>query len=348
METKERKRTPGSERQRPNAPRQRTQERPRAADASRRPRAAAGAATQPARRKAGSANTGRRRTMTSAANRRTAPVKQPTPDVVYVQPTPFNKYRFLLQLATVVAVVLALLFGMSIFFKVKTVTVVGNEKYTAWDIRQASGIQDGENLLTISEPKISSKIRAALPYVDYIRIGIKLPDTVKIEIVELDVVYAAEATDGSWWLIRSDGEVIEKTNSGDAGQHTKILGIQLENPKQGEKAMAAQPSQTDENGETLPVTQLASEQLNVAISIAQFLEGSGVIGEAASIDVSNPNGLELWYGERYQVMLGDAMELGYKIRSMKSAIDQMGDYQSGILDVSFTVWPEEVGYTPFS
>ena len=73
-----------------------------------------------------------------------------------------------------------------------------------------------------------------------------------------------------------------------------------------------------------------------------------MIGGAASINVEKPGDLEIWIGERYQVTLGDSMELGHKIRSMKSAIDQMGDYQSGILDVSFTTWPDEVGYTPFS
>ena len=278
---------------------------------------------------------------------RRAPVKQPSPEVVYTQPGPFNKYRFILYLATVVAVVLAVMFGMSIFFKVATVTVAGHEKYTAWDIRQASGIQDGENLLSISEPRITGNIRSKLPYIDKVRVGIKLPDTVKIEVVELDVVYAVEATDGSWWLMRSDGGLVEKTNDADAGQHTKILGVQITDPVVGQQAVAAQPQQTGEDGETVPVTVLASEQLQTAVSIAQFLESSGVIGEAASLNVADLGNLELWYGERYQVTLGDTMELGYKIRSMKSVIDQMGDYQSGILDVSFTTWPEEVGYTPF-
>lgn len=300
-------------------------------------RSRAGTASPQARRAAAS----RTRTRTNAA------VKQPSPEVVYTQPAPFNKYRFLLYLATVIAVVLAVLFGMSIFFKVATVTVAGNEKYSAWDIRQASGIQDGENLLSISEPKLSSNIRSKLPYIDKVRIGIKLPDTVKIEVVELDVVYAVEATDGSWWLMRSDGALVEKTNDADAGQHTKILGVRITEPEIGQQAVAEQPQQTGEDGETIPVTVLASEQLQTAVSIAQFLEGSGVIGEAASIDVEDLGDLELWYGERYQVTLGDTMELGYKIRSMKSVIDQMGDYQSGILDVSFTTWPEEVGYTPF-
>ncbi len=325
------------------------------------PAGTAGRRTATAPRSAGASNTKRtngggtgtqvrRRQAADAVKTRTqrnTPVKKPTPDVVYTQPVPFNKYRFLIQLATVVAVVLALLFGMSIFFKVKIVTVTGNGKYTAWDIREASGIQDGENLLTLSEPRISSNIKSKLPYVDYIRVGIKLPDTVKIEVVELDVVYAIEADDGAWWLMRSDGGLVEKVNSADAQQHTKILGVKITGPASGQQAVALQPQQTTDEGETVPVTVLASEQLQIATNIAQFLEGSGVIGEAASIDVTDLGSLELWYGQRYQVTLGDAMELGYKIKTMKLAIDEMGDHDSGVLDVSFTIKPTEVVYTPF-
>jgi hypothetical protein len=32
---------------------------------------------------------------------------------------------------------------------------------------------------------------------------------------------------------------------------------------------------------------------------------------------------------------------------MNDAILAMSDYQSGILDVSFTHWKDQVGYTPF-
>lgn len=341
MDTKERSRT--SQQNKRSAPTKTNRRRTGAASQA----AASAAAQRQGRSAATRVKHKQADTAAKSRTRRTAPAKQPTPDVVYTQPVPFNKYRFLLQLATVVAVVLALLFGMSIFFKVKTVTVTGNAKYTAWDIREASGIQDGENLLTISEPRISNNIKSALPYVDQIRVGIKLPDTVKIEIVELDVVYAVEADDGSWWFMRSDGSIVEKTNSADAQQHTKILGVKIAQPSAGELAVALQPQQTTEEGETIPVTVLSSEQLQVAVSIAQFLEDSGIIGDVASIDVTNLGNLELWFGERYQVVLGDTMELGYKIRSMKSAIDQMGDYQSGIIDVSFTTWPDDVGYTPF-
>lgn len=286
--------------------------------------------------------------------RRAAAPKNPTQEMVYTQPDPFNKGRFALHLLTVVAVVLALLFGMSIFFKVEHVTVAGNHKYTEWDVREASGIQNGENLLTISQAKLSGSIRSQLPYVDTVRIGIKLPDTVKIEIKELDVVYAAQAVDGTWWLIRADGGVVEQAGYADAAQHTRIEGITLADPIVGEKAVAYQaPAETLESGETVPVTVLASQQLDTAISILQFLEGNRIIGDIASLNVTDMANIEMWYGERYQILLGDTSQLSYKIGLVKTAIDSMESYDSGVLDASLTIQPDpekeyHVIYTPFS
>ena len=285
------------------------------------------------------------------AKRRRNTQPQPSQDVIYTQPDPFNKGRFILNLLIVGAVVLALIFGMSIFFKVDMdkISISGTNKYHPWQIVEASGIKDGENLLSISEPRIASKIQDALPYVADVRVGIKLPDTVKIEVVELEVVYAIESVDAGWWLMRADGMIIEKTNDADAGQHTKVLGVKITAPAQGQKAIAAEeiPEQSEE-GETVPVTVKGQEQLSTATSILQYLEDNGIVGDAASVDVTNLSDLQLWFGERFQIVLGNASELSYKIRAMKSAMDQMGDYQGGILDVSFTTWPDEVGYTPFS
>ena len=275
--------------------------------------------------------------------------QQPAPEIVYTQPGAFNRGRFLLRLATVVAVVLALVFGISIFFKVSEVTVSGNDKYEIHEVVDASGVRDGDNLIGINKAKIVSNIRARLPYVDRIRIGIKLPGTVKIEITELSVVYAVEADDGSWWLMRADGGIVEKTSSAEADLHTKILGVQITGPVAGEKAVAAQPvsEETTADGQPVPVTVRAQEQLDTAISVIQCLEDQSILGVMASVDVSNLSDLEMWYGTRYQVSLGDAMNLVYKIKSMNAAINQMGDYESGILDVSYTTWPDKVGYTPF-
>lgn len=286
-----------------------------------------------------------------APKRKSRP-KQPTPDVVYTQPGPFNRNRFLLQLATVVLVVFAMVFGVSLFFKVDVAktTVSGNQIYTPEQVIAAAGLQGGENLMTIRETAISSRIIKKLPYISQVRVGIKLPDTVKLMVEELDVVYSAEAEDGQWWLMRADGQIVEKTNPADAGQHTKLLGVKLSAPEQGKPAVALEPvpEGTTAEGENIPVTVPASQKLQTAITIFQFLEDYGVIGEAASVNVESLGSLEIWFGERFQVTLGDDTQLSFKIQTMCSAINRMNEYDSGVLDVSFTVMEDQVVYTPFS
>lgn len=286
------------------------------------------------------------------AKKRTAEKKQqtsaPGADVVYLPPKPFSRSRLALHLVTVGAVVLAFVLGLSVFFKVDTqkITVSGADKYTAWEIANASGIRDGDNLITFSRARAAGNIKTALPYVKDVRIGIKLPDTVNIEIVEVEVTYAVRC-DSDWWLVSSDGRVIEQAPEGTEDNYTKILGVQLEDPGAGQQAVAMQPAQTatDAEGFLIPVTVTAAKQLQTALDIAGFLESNRIIGEAASIDVNDLGSIQLWYGTRYQVDLGDSSELLLKISQLKAALDQyLGPHDSGILDITD---PQKVVYTAF-
>lgn len=252
--------------------------------------------------------------------------RQPSPDVVYVQPTPFNKGRFILCIGIAVAVVLAVVFGMAIFFKVddQKILVSGTNKYSVEQIIDAAGIKGGDNLLLINEAQITSRILDELHYVDRVRVGIKLPDTVKIEIVELEVVYSVEDSEGGWWLLRSDGRVVEKTNSAEAQQHTQILGIRITGAVEGEPAEAWE----EEESSVYP-----SEKLAAACTIVQYLEEYGVIGELTSVDVANIGDIQLKYGEKYKILLGDTSEMSAKIRTL-CGILQSGTYETGILDIT--------------
>lgn len=276
--------------------------------------------------------------------------KTPTPAVIYTQPLPFNRDRLIVQLITVTAVVLAIVMGLSVFFKVKNVTVTGADTYSAWAVREASGISEGDKLLTFSKIRAASQIMANLPYVKGVRIGIKLPDTVNIMIEEESVVYAVKSSDGQWWMMDSDGRVVEQANNAKAATATQLLGVTLEAPAVNQKGIATEmtPSETNELGELIPVTTTGAQRLTAALQIFKALESNDIVGEAASVDVTSTEDIILWYGTRYQVNLGDTSRLDYKIDCMNDAILQMSDYQSGVLDVSFTIWPNQVGYTPFA
>lgn len=270
--------------------------------------------------------------------------------LIYTQPKVFNRNRFLLRLATVLAIVLALVFAMSIFFRVETVNVAGVNKYTEYDVFEASGISKGEYLLSLSKSRISNQIMQQLPYIKKVQIGRQLPGTVNIQVEEVAVTYAVQAQDGSWWLMDSHGKLVESISSDHTVAYTKLMGFTLADPQVAQQAVAYEPeaSQTLPDGQTAPITVYGSERLQTAISVLQFMELNGILGQAASVDVTNLSDLQIWYGKQYQIIVGDPQNLQYKLQLVKAAIDQMGDYRSGMLDVSFTIRPDEVIYTPFA
>lgn len=335
------------------------------------------------------------------------PPREDIPEVVYTMPKPFRKGQFLLKLVSVVAVVMAAVLALSIFFRVDTVRVAGTDKYTPWMVREASGIKEGDSLLGVSKARAAGRIIAKLPYVDQVKIGINLPGTVNIEITELKVTYAVQASDSSWWLVTSDGRIVDQIDKTAANGYTRILGIEIESPEKGQTAQAAPLQQTEEPvektepteetveetesteetteetteesteetespeettadaseettepthtaPETIPESPVelpeqgsvtADQVLNVALEIMQCLERSEVIGQVASIDVSDPANLTLEYGQRFHVLLGDAQRLEYKIGYMAQAVKQLEDDLTGEMDVSFAL-SEEAILTP--
>lgn len=260
-----------------------------------------------------------------------------TPDVVYLAPKPFNRSRFVLRLVTVAAVVVALVLGMSVFFKVEDFSVSGMEKYSAYEIAQASGIEEGENLLLLNRSQAGAKIKAALPYVKTVRVGIELPGTVHIVIEELDVTYAIKDGNGNFWLMSAEGIVVEELK--EDSHHTKILGVQVQDPKPGMTAVAMETAgnQTDAEGNPIPVTITAADRLSAVVDILEYLEKEGVVGEAASVDVNNMGDIQIWYGDRFQVKLGDHKNLGNKIYMMMASIhslEQDRPYDRGVLNIT--------------
>ena len=276
------------------------------------------------------------------------------PEVAYTQPIPVNVNQMLMKILIVVAVVVAVTLGLSVFFKVEKVVVYGNKAYSAYTVQEAGGIETGSNLLSLNNTRACGKIKAALPYVDTVRIGIKLPDTVNIYVEEIDVAYAITTKDGTNWLMTSEGKVVEQIDSGIASGYTKIEGVYLDNPAPGQPAVAVEvvqettPEDAGNATEEAPVIITGAARLNAALAILEQLEVNDIVGEAASIDVRSLSNIELWYGQRFQDKLGDANHLDIKIAWMKSAVNQLSDYDMGILDVSFTTWPDRVGYTPFA
>ncbi len=283
------------------------------------------------------------------ARRRRTENKAHLEETVYTEAKPVNITRFLIHIATVVAIVIAVVFGMSIFFKVDKIEVAGTEKYSVAQIQEASGVLSGTNLLTLNKGQIASRILSKLPYINKVlSIGIRLPDTVVIEVEETEVTYSVQSEDGFWWLVSCEGKILEKIDASASRSSTRIIGVVLTNPEIGNTAVASEMvAAPDVEAPSAPVTVYNRERLEAALQIAKEMEKNGVLGELATIDVSDMAGIVVWYGQRFEMRFGDGENIPKKVFSALQTIYQLGQYHAGVLDVSFTTWPDEVYYKSF-
>lgn len=251
--------------------------------------------------------------------------KKNAPQIVRTQPKNFDRRRLLLRICSIVAVVLAFSIGLSIFFRVEEITVTGCDKYSAWTVSEASGVDIGDSLLFFGEATASSRIIDALPYVKSVRFRIKLPGSVNIIIEESPVAYALQASDGSWWMVTAEGKIAEQTDALGAEKTTVIKGVILRDPVVGEQAEAyEQAEQTAATG---------ADRLETALRLARLLEANEILGEMSYLDVSNLQQLQMWYKRQYRIRLGDSQELETKIATVKAAIPKIGAYQTGVMEL---------------
>ncbi len=271
------------------------------------------------------------------------------PEVIYSPAKPFQRSRFVLQLLTVFALVLAIFLGISVFFKVDRIEVIGANKHSVDSVAAASGIEEGDSLFFFGRAGAYSRIRKELAYVKHVRFGIELPGTVKIMIEEVPVVYAIQDNEGGWWLMDVSGKIMEKTDSAAMRDCTQIVGVYLKSPQVGAMAVAAEPAltQPEPEEEQEPVVNFESDKLKAALEIISQLEANQILGKVTKVDVSDHQALEFAYGDRFQVELGDVTRLDFKVALVKAAISQMGQQTTGILDASLKTVTEGIHYKPF-
>ena len=275
------------------------------------------------------------------------PPREEVPNIVYTAPKPMYRGLFAWKLISMAAVVVAVFLGLSVFFRVDTITVAGADKYTPWMIRQASGVETGDGLLSISEARVASRIISGLPYIDEVKVSRKLPGTVEIQVTELQVTYSIEDENGGWWLISSSGRAIEAVSLEKALGYTRVEGLAIRTPTAGEQVQAL-PGKIIDPGEGTAVEMDqtdADQQLAALVAIMTGLERSRIIGEITVIDVTTITDLRLEYPQLLTVRLGDDKQLEYKISYLAAAVEKLEANQSGELDLTLE-YTEKAVFTP--
>lgn len=111
-------------------------------------------------------------------------------------------------LLTVMLVIVGVVLSLTVFFKIASIEIAGDEIYNSEQIVEASGITIGENLFLFSAKDAASAIERALPYVERAEIKRSLSCKVTVCVTAAKAVAAIDSGE-SYILLSLSGKVLE-------------------------------------------------------------------------------------------------------------------------------------------
>ncbi len=220
-------------------------------------------------------------------------------------------YKLLCLVLTVSAIVVAL----SLFFKVESVAVEGNERYSAQTVVAASGVEQDDNLFLMNKYDVAGRISDTLPYVEAVSIYRGLPDTLHIRIRECVCGVALEQ-DGRTWLLCSSGKMVDSEEGSATEGRVVVTGLYAQQPQVGTSLA------TDEQNE------VAAHQL---LEILAQLREKDMLKDVQEIHLENSSHITLRYLDRFNVEIPWGADFDYKLRFLIKVVAKLEDYETGTL-----------------
>ena len=215
-------------------------------------------------------------------------------------------------------VIVAVIFVMSVFFRVSDIQVRGNTHYSDAEIIRAIDIEEGDNLFFFDRFAALSRVFAKLPYIDEVTVERSLPNRVIITVSESQAL-AYIVLGEEKWTIDHNCKVLGKANEDELAGLIPILGIS--------------PG-TLMIGETLETADGDERIVNYIAEVLDQLEARGLYRRVGRVDFTNPNQVEFTLDDKYTVRLGNDSSVEYKFGMLISAISQLLDGDVGIINVS--------------
>ena len=236
-----------------------------------------------------------------------------------------GRFGFLYKMLSVIALTAAVFMGASVFFRVESITVVGNIRYDAAQVEQASGIVRSSNLFRLNKYDTASRIRRQLPYIESVNIRRSLPDTLIITVQECNAAAQLIVGDGGW-LISAAGKLLDWS---DTPFTLRIAGLDPVLPEAGANIMAKPEQQ---------------QRLDCLLSLLQAMEQHSLLERVSRIDLTGRRSITMKLDDRFTVQLPVDGDFSYLLGAMDKAVQTLEPYEHGTLDL--TIKDYTVVFTP--
>ena len=252
-----------------------------------------------------------------------------------------NRGRFgpLFKLLCAAAVIVAMTVGATVFFRVETVTVTGNQRYTEEEIVAASGIQLGDNLYSLNKVRIDRNLRTTLPYIGNLTINRALPSTIVITVTEWEAV-AQVAVPGPEQVAAYQEAAGE--NAVSTAQEPWLISVRgkLLEPAPADSAAISVTGLTPlvpQAGGFLEVPETEKTRLEGLTGLLEVLEARDTLKEVSSVRLESTY-LVVRYAGRFDVKMKLNADFDYDVRLMQSVRQQveekLGEDAAGSIDLT--------------
>lgn len=220
-------------------------------------------------------------------------------------------YALAIIFSALVIVVLCMTFFFN--YTAENVKINGLTLYTKEQIMGIGGISQQGNLVRTDTSLIEKRLSKYLVYIDDVEVKKKYPSTLEINISE--AIKAADISfDGKYYVLSTSNKLLE---CGNTKRNTKIpvvKGIELKDPKQGEKLTATDP--------------MKSKILSSLLEILEQLDFKNI----TEINLSDRTDITLNYANRIKIYIGSSVDMEYKLKYIKTVIDErLGNNYKGTL-----------------
>ena len=177
-------------------------------------------------------------------------------------------------LLVAIGVVIAVILSLTVFFKVTAVEVdVSKSQYSAAQIRDASGIEEGDSLFLLNREKAADRISTKLPYTGEIVVKRSFPSKVKIFVEDSTVTAAVKYNDKYIVLSESD-KVLATANNIDA------LNSLVE--RQAKKKAGTSPEKSQKKTTTTTTTTVTTTTTTTVLT-EPVTDANGMIVEPSTV-----------------------------------------------------------------
>ncbi len=220
---------------------------------------------------------------------------------------------------TFLVVVVAIIFVMSVFFRVTDIRIEGNVHYTDEEIIRAIGIEEGDNMFLFDRFGTLSRVFAKLPYIEQVvSVERQLPNKVTITVVESQALAYIRLGE-ELWTIDHGCKVLGQAAGGEAQFLIPVEGIEPGT------LMIGEPLTTRDGNEAV---------IEYLRELLYQIEERGLTGKVDKISFSGPNSVEFSYDGKYTVSLGNSGNLEHKFGMFVAVLDMLKEGDLGIIDVS--------------